>query len=126
MFWYCIPQYLYLSTSRYVNYSVTRYNIMQCILVLCCSTGSSDYPPLSPSYFIPHSFFFFTIGDAAGVLQEFKGWFEDNSVRKVWHNYGFDRHVMNNEGAIVLLNSINIYFKLRYFVVKILFLKEQL
>ena len=41
------------------------------------------------------------LGDAAGVLQEFKEWFEDANVKKVWHNYGFDRHVMNNEGIDV-------------------------
>lgn len=38
------------------------------------------------------------MGDAEGVLQEFKEWFEDPHVAKVWHNYGFDRHVMDNEG----------------------------
>lgn len=32
------------------------------------------------------------------VLQSFKGWFEDDHFKKVWHNYGFDRHVMYNEG----------------------------
>jgi hypothetical protein len=32
------------------------------------------------------------------VLQFFKGWFEDCNFKKVWHNYGFDRHVMYNEG----------------------------
>ena len=36
-------------------------------------------------------------GEAEGVLQEFKGWLEDESILKVWHNYGFDRHVVNNE-----------------------------
>eukprot|EP01034_Spumella_vulgaris_P022490 gene22490-28618_t len=38
------------------------------------------------------------IGEAQDVLQEFKGFFEDPKCLKVWHNYGFDRHVMNNEG----------------------------
>lgn len=38
------------------------------------------------------------LDDAHGVLQEFKGWFEDERFLKVWHNYGFDRHVMWNEG----------------------------
>ncbi len=38
------------------------------------------------------------IGDAAEVLQVFKGWFENPKYKKVWHNYGFDRHVMDNEG----------------------------
>lgn len=33
-----------------------------------------------------------------GLLQEFKEWFEDERYQKTWHNYGFDRHVMYNEG----------------------------
>ena len=35
---------------------------------------------------------------AEGVLQEFKDFFENPRYKKVWHNYGFDRHVMHNEG----------------------------
>ena len=38
------------------------------------------------------------LDDAYGVLQEFKAWFEDPTKFKVWHNYGFDRHVLWNEG----------------------------
>eukprot|EP00980_Cylindrotheca_fusiformis_P015853 scaffold4637_cov128-Cylindrotheca_fusiformis.AAC.24 len=38
------------------------------------------------------------LDDACGILQEFKEWFEDPTCFKVWHNYGFDRHVMWNEG----------------------------
>ena len=41
------------------------------------------------------------LDDAAGVLQIFKPWFEDPKFLKVWHNYGFDRHVMWNEGIDV-------------------------
>lgn len=41
------------------------------------------------------------LDDAAGVLQVFKPWFEDERFKKVWHNYGFDRHVMFNEGIDV-------------------------
>ena len=37
-------------------------------------------------------------GEAEGILQIFKAWFEDDEYMKVWHNYGFDRHVMGNEG----------------------------
>jgi hypothetical protein len=35
---------------------------------------------------------------APGVLDELRGWFEDERARKVWHNYGFDRHVLHNHG----------------------------
>ena len=36
------------------------------------------------------------MGAAEGVLNAFKSWFEDPKYKKVWHNYGFDRHVMGN------------------------------
>jgi len=41
------------------------------------------------------------LDDAQGLLQEFKDWLEDSRVLKVWHNYGFDRHVLYNEGINV-------------------------
>ena len=37
-------------------------------------------------------------GTSEGVLDLFKDWFESDLYHKVWHNYGFDRHVMYNEG----------------------------
>lgn len=36
-----------------------------------------------------------------GVLNLFKRYFEDASIKKVWHNYGFDRHVLFNHGIDV-------------------------
>lgn len=33
-----------------------------------------------------------------GLLNLFKPYFESETVLKVWHNYGFDRHVLYNEG----------------------------
>ncbi len=41
------------------------------------------------------------LDDSFGVLQEFKEFFEDERFQTVWHNYGFDRHVMWNEGIDV-------------------------
>ena len=38
------------------------------------------------------------LDDACGILQEFKPFFESPNKLKIWHNYGFDRHVMWNEG----------------------------
>jgi 3'-5' exonuclease len=38
------------------------------------------------------------LDDACGLLQEFKAWFESETFKKVWHNYGFDRHILWNEG----------------------------
>ncbi|KAH0879221.1 hypothetical protein HID58_066615 [Brassica napus] len=32
------------------------------------------------------------------VLAEFKPYFEDSSIRKVWHNYSFDSHIIRNHG----------------------------
>eukprot|EP00956_Cyclotella_meneghiniana_P023398 scaffold45568_cov59-Cyclotella_meneghiniana.AAC.2 len=42
------------------------------------------------------------LDDAYGILYEFQDWLEDSNVLKVWHNYGFDRHVIFNEGINVL------------------------
>lgn len=39
--------------------------------------------------------------DAAGLIDEFKEYFEDKSILKVWHNYGFDRHIIYNHGIDV-------------------------
>ena len=36
-----------------------------------------------------------------GVLDELKSWLERADSRKVWHNYGFDRHVLGNHGVNV-------------------------
>ncbi|KAL7574516.1 hypothetical protein ACA910_015872 [Epithemia clementina (nom. ined.)] len=41
------------------------------------------------------------LDDACGILQEFKDWLEDDRYMKVWHNIGFDRHVLWNEGIDV-------------------------
>eukprot|EP01038_Epipyxis_sp_PR26KG_P010103 gene10103-13579_t len=38
------------------------------------------------------------IGDCSNLLLEFKEFFENDNYKKVWHNYGFDRHVMFNAG----------------------------
>lgn len=37
-------------------------------------------------------------GECMELIQEFKDYFEDDSMKKVWFNYGFDRHVVNNHG----------------------------
>jgi hypothetical protein len=42
------------------------------------------------------------LDDSAGLLNTyFTHWLQDTSVLKVWHNYGFDRHVLYNEGINV-------------------------
>ena len=33
------------------------------------------------------------IHESQDLLQEFKGWFENEDYKKVWHNYGFDRYM---------------------------------
>ena len=42
-----------------------------------------------------------TLDPENGVLDELKGWLEDPAALKVWHNYGFDRHVLYNHGVDV-------------------------
>ena len=39
--------------------------------------------------------------DAEGILEEFKDYLEDETFKKVWHNYGFDGHVFFNHGIDV-------------------------
>mmetsp|Transcript_3784 Transcript_3784/g.4888 ORF Transcript_3784/g.4888 Transcript_3784/m.4888 type:complete len:1000 (+) Transcript_3784:3-3002(+) len=39
------------------------------------------------------------MGKSKGLLNKyFKDWLEDEDSKKVWHNYGFDRHVLYNMG----------------------------
>jgi DNA polymerase-1 len=38
---------------------------------------------------------------AEGILMLFQDYFEDENIKKVWHNYSFDRHVMYNHGINV-------------------------
>lgn len=33
---------------------------------------------------------------AEGIIEEFRPYFEDPDIKKVWHNYGFDRHILRN------------------------------
>lgn len=42
------------------------------------------------------------LDDSFGILQLFKPWLENPNSLKIWHNYGFDRHVLFNEGINVL------------------------
>ncbi|KAL2632819.1 hypothetical protein R1flu_004298 [Riccia fluitans] len=32
------------------------------------------------------------------VLDEFRSYFEDENIKKIWHNYSFDRHILGNHG----------------------------
>jgi DNA polymerase-1 len=41
--------------------------------------------------------------DSEGILEEFRDYFLDDSVKKIWFNYGFDRHVIQNHD--ILLNG---------------------
>jgi DNA polymerase I len=40
-------------------------------------------------------------GGGEEMLQLFRNYFEDDELYKVWHNYSFDRHVLNNHGIAV-------------------------
>ncbi|XP_057951031.1 DNA polymerase I A, chloroplastic/mitochondrial isoform X2 [Malania oleifera] len=40
-------------------------------------------------------------GDGKNILQEFAPFFEDQSIKKVWHNYSFDKHIIENSGLKV-------------------------
>ena len=48
-----------------------------------------------------------------GILQIFKDYFEDHNIKKVWHNYSFDTHVLatrqeRNRFFVILTNNSNI------------------
>ncbi len=51
-----------------------------------------------------------------GLLEEFRQWFADPGTKKVWHNYGFDRHVLYNHGVDCLVRCVRlcvcVWFKL--------------
>ena len=36
--------------------------------------------------------------DREGVLEAFKTFMEDQTIKKIWHNYSFDRHIFANDG----------------------------
>ncbi|KAF2078634.1 hypothetical protein CYY_000005 [Polysphondylium violaceum] len=36
------------------------------------------------------------------ILEVFRPYFEDEQILKVWHNYGFDRHILNNHDINVV------------------------
>lgn len=38
------------------------------------------------------------MGESDGLIYEFKEYFESNHIKKVWHNYSFDRHILYNIG----------------------------
>lgn len=38
------------------------------------------------------------LDEAEGTIDYFKEYFEDNSIKKVWHNYSFDKHILENHG----------------------------
>lgn len=40
-------------------------------------------------------------GERHELIQHFKGYLENRRNKKVWHNYGFDRHMFNNHGIEV-------------------------
>ena len=36
--------------------------------------------------------------DSTDLILEFKDYFEDKEYKKIWFNYGFDRHIFDNHG----------------------------
>jgi hypothetical protein len=66
--------------------------------VICCSIFSGPDFDYGLGQGPGAKLFIDNLDDSCGLLQEFKEWFENERFLKVWHNYGFDRHVMWNEG----------------------------
>lgn len=63
----------------------------QCICASCFVGPDVDFGN-GPRLFIDN------FADSEGVLMEFKDYFEDESMLKCWHNYGYDRHILQNHG----------------------------
>ena len=38
--------------------------------------------------------------EGAAVMEEFRVFLENPGIRKIWHNYSFDRHVLANHGIV--------------------------
>ena len=65
--------------------------------IICASfyAGSEYNFGRGPRVFIDN------FGLNSGLLNYFKPYLESEKHKKVWHNYGFDRHVFNNHGIDV-------------------------
>jgi hypothetical protein len=90
------PQAIWACDTEVVNIDIHEQGPVGNGKVICASVyGGEDINfGNGPTLWIENA------GPAENILQEFKGWFEDNEMKKVWHNYGFDRHVMENEGIL--------------------------
>jgi hypothetical protein len=47
-----------------------------------------------------------TLGPLEPLLQIFKPYFENPKISKVWHNYGFDRHILYSLSLFILFSSL--------------------
>ncbi len=90
------PQAIWACDTEVVNIDIHEQGPVGNGKVICASVyGGEDINFGSgPTLWIENA------GTSQNVLQEFKAWFEDDRFKKVWHNYGFDRHVMENEGIL--------------------------
>ena len=53
-------------------------------------------------YNIDIGLFIDNYAECEGILDIYKEYFEDSNYLKVWHNYGFDRHILFNHNINVL------------------------
>lgn len=65
------------------------------VICLSCFIGPDVDFGNGPRLFIDN------YGECEGIINIFKDYFEDKTYYKVWHNYGFDRHIIYNHGINV-------------------------
>lgn len=72
------------------------------ILCLSCFVGPDIDFGNGPSTFYTYlGLFIDNYMDSKDIVLVFKEYFEDINFKKVWHNYGFDRHILFNHGIDV-------------------------
>lgn len=80
------------------------------IICLSCFIGPDVDFGNGPRLFIDN------YGDCEDLVQEFKEYFENPNYYKVWHNYGFDRHIIYNHGINVRYAFIILLFNQYFFI----------
>jgi hypothetical protein len=93
---YASPQYVWACDTEVTDIDLDEQGPVGNGKVICASIYGG--PDVDVGYGKGKIIWVDNAGDAHGTLDAFKEWFEDESVHKAWHNYGFDRHVMFNEG----------------------------
>ncbi|CAI2379738.1 unnamed protein product [Moneuplotes crassus] len=91
------PKRVHAWDTETINVDVKKESIIGKGTIICasCFIGPDVNFGNGPRLFIDN------YADAEDVIMEFKEYLEDPNYFKVWHNYGFDRHIFFNHGIDV-------------------------